>query len=96
MPTVIICSCNVLSEEQVLETLQRPAEARPRSAGQAYRCLGCAPRCGRCLETVRALVAQAHLQNCNVGCPTCPVGESEVAREAVSDDAAPVFLIAAE
>jgi bacterioferritin-associated ferredoxin len=69
---MIICSCNVLSETQVLETLKRGANIRPQSAAQAYRCLGCAPRCGRCLETVRALVAKAHLENCNVGCPTCP------------------------
>lgn len=102
MPAVIICSCNVLSEEQVLETLQRPPEGRPRSAGEAYRCLGCAPRCGRCLETVRALVAEAHveahLDNCNVGCPSCPAVESEPARDAVAAqvEAEPVILIAAE
>lgn len=93
---MIICSCNVLSEAQVLEILQREPEERPRSAGEAYRCLGCAPRCGRCLETVRALVVQAHLENCNVGCPSCPGVEGEPAREAVSDEAETVFLIAAE
>jgi bacterioferritin-associated ferredoxin len=74
---VIICSCNVLSEAQILETLQREPQGRPRSVGEAYRCLGCAPRCGRCLETVRALVVKAHLENCNVGCPTCPANEHD-------------------
>ena len=95
---MIICSCNVLSEAQVLETLQRPPEGRPRSAGEAYRCLGCAPRCGRCLETVRALVAQAHLQDCNVGCPGCPGAEGRPEREAPSREAEAetVVLIAAE
>ena len=95
---MIICSCNVLSEEQVLEILQRPPEGRPRSAGEAYRCLGCAPRCGRCLETVRALVAKAHLENCNVGCPDCPSTEAAQESDAQSPDAEsePVFLIAAE
>ncbi len=95
---MIICSCNVLSEAQVLETLQRPPEGRPRSAGEAYRCLGCAPRCGRCLETVRKLVAEAHLENCNVGCPSCPASESVRETEAVSADfeSGPVILIAAE
>jgi hypothetical protein len=51
---LIICSCNVLSEAQILAILQTEGAARPRSAGQAYRCLGCAPRgsvanleCGR-------------------------------------------------
>lgn len=96
---MIICSCNVLSEEQILETLQRPPEeGRPRSAGEAYRCLGCAPRCGRCLETVRALVAQAHLENCNVGCPSCPAAEGAHESETISAEfgPTPVFLIAAE
>lgn len=95
---MIICSCNVLSEEQVLETLQRPPEGRPRSAGEAYRCLGCAPRCGRCLEAVRKLVAEAHLENCNVGCPSCPAGEGAQESDAISADfeSKPVFLIAAE
>jgi len=66
---VIICSCNVLSEAQILETLKLGANLRPHVA---YRCLGCAPRCGRCLETVRALLHKAHLDNCKVGCPNCP------------------------
>ena len=89
---MIICSCNVLSEAQVLETLQRVPEGRIRSAGEAYRCLGCAPRCGRCLETVRALVAKAHLENCHVGCPSCPAAEGQ------HENASPetITLIAAE
>lgn len=95
---MIICSCNVLTEEQVLEILQRPAEGRPRSAGEAYRCLGCAPRCGRCVETVRKMVAEVHLENCNVGCPSCPAGEGDRERETASPDteSRPVFMIAAE
>lgn len=96
---MIICSCNVLSEAQILEILQRdPDGGRPRSAGEAYRCLGCAPRCGRCIETVRALVADAHLQNCNVGCPTCPAAEGHQESPAVSPDSEiePIILIAAE
>jgi bacterioferritin-associated ferredoxin len=73
---VIICSCNVLSEAQVLETLKLGHDSRPKSAAQTYRCLGCAPRCGRCLETVRALVVKAHLDNCQVGCTECPGHEA--------------------
>jgi len=76
---VIICSCNVLSEAQVLETLKLGMEGRPASAGQTYRCLGCAPRCGRCVETVRALVAKAHLDNCTVGCAACPADHTHEA-----------------
>lgn len=94
---MIICSCNVLSEEQVLETLRSPE--KPRSAGETYRCLGCAPRCGRCVETVRALVAKAHLEDCQVGCPGCPVAaqdNSGCAPDEAQPEDARVILIAAE
>jgi len=73
---VIICSCNVLTEAQVLETLKLGHDSRPKSVAQTYRCLGCAPRCGRCLETVRKLVAKAHLDHCHVGCAECPGHEA--------------------
>jgi bacterioferritin-associated ferredoxin len=86
---VIICSCNVLTEAQVLETLKLGHDSRPKSAAQTYRCLGCAPRCGRCLETVRKLVAKAHLDNCHVGCAECPGHEAhEPVAEPASTDRA--------
>lgn len=93
---MIICSCNVLSETQVLESLKRRANIRPQSAAQAYRCLGCAPRCGRCLETVRALVAKAHLENCQVGCPACPANSSHDHVTPDEERTEPPVLIAAE
>jgi len=88
--------CNVLSETEILETLKRGANIRPQSAAQAYRCLGCAPRCGRCLETVRALVAKAHLENCNVGCPTCPGHEGHGQVSTGDERIEAAALIAAE
>lgn len=94
---MIICSCNVLSEKQILETLRSEDLARPRSAAQAYRCLGCAPQCGRCLKSVRALLAQARIGNCDVGCAICP-GHEAHAHEAHDPaiEAEVPFLIAAE
>jgi bacterioferritin-associated ferredoxin len=89
---VIVCSCNVLSEAQILESLKREEAMRPRSAAQAYRCLGCAPRCGRCVQTVRALVERAHMENCNLGCPSCPAQHEPVATESTEVP----YLIAAE
>lgn len=80
---MIVCSCNVLSDKQILATLK--LGAGPQAASQVYRCLGCAPRCGRCLETVRALLAQAHLDNCNVGCAACPAHEAETTNEGAAD-----------
>jgi len=88
---VIVCSCNVLTEAQILESLRSEAGGRPRSAGQAYRCLGCAPRCGRCVQTVRALVDRVHLENCNVGCAGCPAHEVDGTGPADTP-----YLIAAE
>jgi bacterioferritin-associated ferredoxin len=90
---LIICSCNVLSEAQILAALQTEGTSRPLSPGQAYRCLGCAPRCGRCVATVRALIAKAHLANCHVGCSTCPAGQD---RSDATPQEDPGYLIAAE
>jgi bacterioferritin-associated ferredoxin len=90
---VIICSCNILSEAQILETLKLGANLRPATA---YRCLGCAPRCGRCLETVRALLHKAHLENCKVGCPTCPGQDAHSHVAPDEERVATPLLIAAE
>ena len=54
---MIVCSCNVLTAAQILATLEDEHQTGPRSPAQAYRCLGCAPQCGRCLQTVRALLS---------------------------------------
>jgi bacterioferritin-associated ferredoxin len=92
---MIVCSCNVLSDTQILATLQSEDNARPRSPVQAYGCLGCAPQCGRCLITVRALLAHARGANCKVGCPSCPgAAGNEHSHEIVR--APTPFLIAAE
>jgi bacterioferritin-associated ferredoxin len=90
---MIVCSCNVLSDSQILATLGSEEIARPRSPVQAYGCLGCAPRCGRCLPTIRTLLANARGANCNVGCAICPGVEHS--HEAQQDSPAPL-LIAAE
>jgi len=90
---LIVCSCNVLSDTQILATLRTQEAGRPCSPARAYRCLGCAPRCGRCVATIRALLLEAHLANCEVGCPTCP-GKEAVGAEVETERVE--FLIAAE
>jgi bacterioferritin-associated ferredoxin len=74
---MIVCSCNVLSDTEILATLRSEDSSRPRSPVQAYGCLGCAPQCGRCLVTVRALLANARGADCQVGCATCPGANGE-------------------
>jgi bacterioferritin-associated ferredoxin len=74
---MIVCSCNVLSEKQILSTLQTETAGRPRSPGQVHRCLGCKPNCGRCLLGIRRLLEDARVDGaCDVGCETCPVAEA--------------------
>lgn len=90
---MIICSCNVLSEEQILAALERSARVKSRTPGEAYRCLGCAPQCGRCLQSVRALLAKTDL-DCKVGCAGCPSGDRHQAARQEPPEAP--HLIAAE
>ena len=54
---MIVCSCNVLSDTDVRTAVT--AEARPRSTGQVYGCLGCSAQCGRCARTIRKIMDEA-------------------------------------
>jgi bacterioferritin-associated ferredoxin len=51
---MIVCSCNVLSEQDVRTAVR--ANAPVRTAGQVYGCLGCSPQCGRCARTIRRIM----------------------------------------
>jgi len=55
---MIVCSCNVLSDQDVRSTLVT-GEAAPRTTGQVYRCLGCSAQCGRCARTIRRIMDEA-------------------------------------
>jgi bacterioferritin-associated ferredoxin len=69
---MIVCSCNVLTDQDVRAACQ--AETRPRSTGQVYGCLGCSAQCGRCARTIRKIMDEAlsaaDTPACNVGCPS--------------------------
>ncbi len=56
---MIVCSCRVLTDQDFASTLETEAPGCPRSAADAYRCLGCGPECGRCLITVKQILADA-------------------------------------
>jgi len=56
---MIVCSCRVLTDQDFTSTLASEPAGCPRSAVDAYRCLGCGPECGRCLKTVGRILAQA-------------------------------------
>ncbi len=56
---MIVCSCRVLTDKDFVSTLDSEPLGCPRSAAEAYRCLGCGPECGRCLITIRRILADA-------------------------------------
>ena len=66
---MIVCSCNVLSDQDVRSACQ--AEERPRSTGQVYGCLGCSAQCGRYARTIRKIMDEA-LDSAATACGDCP------------------------
>ena len=53
---MIVCSCNVLSDKEILTVLARP---RPPTMSQIYAGLGCRPRCGGCAATIKRIRQEA-------------------------------------
>jgi bacterioferritin-associated ferredoxin len=51
---MIVCSCNVLTDDDVRLALTRIAG--PRTAGQVYCSLGCRAQCGSCARTIRRII----------------------------------------
>lgn len=74
---MIVCSCNVLSCSQIKGTIA-PDGSGPRTAGEAYDCLGCSPDCGRCAREVRAILAEARAA-CMTQCGSCASRDIECA-----------------
>jgi len=68
---VIVCSCNVLSDEQVRGTVAEGGG--PRTTFEVYRCLGCSPQCGRCARTIRAIMDEALGRPCDACAVSCPL-----------------------
>ncbi len=74
---MIVCSCNVLSCSQIKGTIA-PDGTGPKTAGEAYDCLGCSPNCGRCAREVRAILAEARAA-CMTQCGSCASRDIECA-----------------
>ena len=71
---MIVCSCNVLSDDDVRAAVSSAAEL-PRTARQVYGCLGCSAECGRCARTLKRIMAEALgacARECSTGCPHEP------------------------
>ena len=70
--TMIVCSCNVLTDHDVRTAVTAPEP--PRTTGQVYGCLGCSAQCGRCARTIRQIMDQA-LSVCEKACNCCANGQ---------------------
>ena len=80
---MIVCSCRVLTDRDFVGTLQSESPECPRTAVEAYRCLGCSPECGRCLRMVKRILNEARATHQCTDCPqSCAfravVEESEI------------------
>jgi bacterioferritin-associated ferredoxin len=62
---MIVCSCNVLSDQDVRSALSGDEAAR--TCGEVYGCLGCSAQCGRCARTIRRIMDEA-LAAADAGC----------------------------
>jgi bacterioferritin-associated ferredoxin len=56
---MIVCSCNVISDLAVKDALT--GEACPKTPGGIYKCLGCKTSCGRCIATIKGIIAELSL-----------------------------------
>lgn len=56
--SMIVCSCNILSDQDVRAIAKDPAYVPPRVA-EIYSRLGCNAECGRCVRTIRTIIDEA-------------------------------------
>jgi bacterioferritin-associated ferredoxin len=73
---MIVCSCNVLSDDDVRHAVNA-SENLPRNAKQVYGCLGCSAECGRCARTIKTIIDEALgacAEACHSGCPHSQAG----------------------
>jgi bacterioferritin-associated ferredoxin len=55
---MIVCSCNILSDQDVRAIASNPAYVPPRVA-EIYDRLGCSAECGRCARTIKTIIEEA-------------------------------------
>jgi bacterioferritin-associated ferredoxin len=90
---MIVCHCNVLTKAAILDVIGANPLSMPNSPVQVHKCMGCAPQCGRCLPTVKAILVEARVTTVSVGCTTCPSGGICAQND---DDDVQIVMVAAE
>ncbi|MDK9696598.1 MAG: (2Fe-2S)-binding protein [Siculibacillus sp.] len=87
--TVIVCSCNVISDHVVRRAIDDP-DAPVARVSCLFGYLGCRPQCGRCAPTLRRLIRESGAADRT----SCPAAIDDIG---IDDDAAPArFAVAAE
>jgi bacterioferritin-associated ferredoxin len=68
---MILCSCNVISDNAVREVLA--SDNPPRTPHQVHVRLGCRAECGSCVRTLRKIMGDAATSGSE---PAAPAGNS--------------------
>ena len=89
---MIVCSCNVLSDQDVRNAVTAPSDF-PRSAKQVYGCLGCSAECGRCARTIKTIIDEALGPCAKSCCSGCPHSHTVAANDETAE--LPRFALAA-
>lgn len=55
---VIVCSCNILSDQDIRKIAVEPDYVPPRVV-EVYRRLGCTAECGRCARTISSILQES-------------------------------------
>jgi bacterioferritin-associated ferredoxin len=66
---MIVCSCNVLTDDDVRSALMRIVGLR--TASKVYELLGCRAQCGCCARTIRRIMEEAKVD------AVCQYGSSD-------------------
>jgi bacterioferritin-associated ferredoxin len=90
---MIVCHCNVLTKAAILDVVGEHPLSMTLSPVQVHKCMGCAPQCGRCLATVREILAEARITTVAAGCVVCPASTTCAHND---DHALPAVMMAAE
>ena len=75
---MIICSCNVFSDQQVRSALAKATQRQRMS--QIYQCLGGSAQCGRCAHTIKRIMEQVANRAIAVSREYEPARESAITR----------------
>lgn len=68
---MIVCSCNRLTECAV-RACAAVAAGRPLRVLDVYGALGCKPECGRCAQTIAAIMREQRKKGCDCSPQECP------------------------